>query len=234
MSGFTRYQFISYIRSLKIVPPLTVFGAWVIIFYTYKGVPILSSYAVTSLAIYLVMTWVTIGIFSIQGETEKHLLFVQLGSKHHYLWGKWAICLIIASFFMLFAIVYPVLMNNFKETIQPIHFGLSIYSHFFLAIFGIIVGSFFSITSFASTKYTWLLAMLVVTISISYEGIVEKVALFKWILLLFPPVVHVIKYLSGNDAVTIKLDFWLIASFAFVYTIISFIVVSKMFLQKEK
>ncbi|PWA08868.1 hypothetical protein DCC39_13975 [Pueribacillus theae] len=234
MRGFIRYQFISYIRSLKMIPPLTVFGLWVIILYTYKDVPILSSYAVTSIAIYLIMAWITMSIFSIEGESEKHILFMQLGSKLRYLWGKWAICLFAAIILIIFSIFYPILMNNFREAIQPIHFGLSIYNHFILALFGIFVGTFFSVTSFASKKYTWLSAILVIVVSISYSGLVEKVGLLKWGLLLFPPVMNVIKYLNGEDMVHIGQEFWLAVLWGLTYTVVGFIVILKMFLLKER
>lgn len=233
MSGFIRYQFISYLRSLKIIPPVTLFIVWVILFYTYKGVPILSSFAITSIAIYLVITWITMNIFSIEEENEKHILFTHLGSKQHYLWGKWAVCFIISFVLILFAIIYPILMNNFKGTILLGHLSLSIYSHIFLAIFGILIGSFFSITAMAGKKYAWLSAILVIVVSISYEGIVEKFNFFKWALILFPPVYNVNKYLSGNDTVRIDNDFWFQMAWVIAYIIIILVLTIKMYLKKE-
>ena len=233
MTGFIRYQFISYIRSLKIIPPLTVFGAWVFILYAYKEVPILSSYAVTSIVIYLVMTWVAMSVFSIEEESEKHILFVQLGSKNRFLWGKWFICLMVALLLEALAISYPVLMNNFKGVIKPFHYGLAIYSHSFLALFGILVGTFFSVTSYASKKYAWLSAVFVIVVSLAYEALVSKLVLLKWVLMIFPPAVNVIRYLSNGDIVDIKMDFWLYASWSIVYILIGVIVIIKMFLMKE-
>lgn len=234
MNGFIRYQFISYIRSLKFVPPVTVFCAWIFILYAYSGVPILSSYAVSSIAIYLVMTWLAMSIFSIEEDSEKYILFVQLDSKNRYLLGKWSICLIFALMFMVFAILYPILLNLFKGTLSPIHLGLSIYSHFLLAWFGILIGTFFSITSFATRKYAWLSAMFVIVVSIAYEGLVEKIGMLKWLLILFPPVTHVVKYLNGDDSIHIGKDFWLLATWAFIYLVLGAIVVVQMFLRKER
>ena len=97
--GFIRYQFSSYLRSLTFIPPLTSFIGWIILFYTYSGVPIMSSYAVTCISLYLVMTWVAMNVFALELESEKNLLFVQLPSKRDYLWGKWIVCLLIAIYF---------------------------------------------------------------------------------------------------------------------------------------
>ncbi|MBS4207308.1 hypothetical protein [Bacillus sp. FJAT-50079] len=234
MIGFIRYQLISYVRSLKMIPPLTVFSVWIFILYAYSGVPILSSYAVSSMTIYLVMTWLAMSIFSLEEVSEKHLLFVQLNSKIRYIWGNWTMCFIFAFILILFVILYPIWMNNFKGTILPIHIGLTIYSHFFLAWFGMLVGTFFSITSFSTRKYAWLLAMFVIVVSISYEGLVEKVSLLKWVLLLFPPVTHVLHYLNEGDAVQIGKAFWMLATWAFAYSVLGTFVVLRMFLRKER
>ena len=234
MAGFIRYQLISYMRSLKAIPPLTIFGGWVFVLYAYKQVPILSSYAVTSIAIYLIMAWVAIGIFSIEEESEKHILLIALRNKFLFLLGKWIICFIVALLLMVFSIVYPIVMNNFSGVIKPVHIGLTIYSHFFLAMLGILVGSFFSVASFASRKYTWLSTVLVIVVTLAYEGIVERAIFMKWILLFLPPVSAVIKFLNGNDTVQISNDFWIRTSFILVYTLIGFIAVALLFWKKER
>ncbi|WP_144510735.1 hypothetical protein [Bacillus sp. FJAT-22090] len=233
MTGFIRYQFMSYIRSFKIIPPLTLFVIWVIIFYAYRGLPIISSYAVTSTVIYLTITWIAMNIFSMEEETEKQMLFIQLGNKSRYLWGKWTICFLTSLLLMLFAISYPLLMSNFKGTIQPIQVLLSVYCHTFLSVFGILVGSFSSITSFTMKKYTWLIAVLVIVLSISYEGIVEKLPLLKWVLFIFPPVVNVIKSMGDDETVHIGTDFWIMLIWTITYTIIGFFIIGKLFLRKE-
>ncbi|KGR76299.1 hypothetical protein [Ureibacillus sinduriensis] len=234
MQGFIRYQFISYIRSLKIIPPATVFCVWLFLLYAYSNVPILSSYAVSSMAIYLVMTWLTMNVFSIEEEIEKNMLFVQLTSKTRYLFGKWGICLLFAVLFMALAILYPIVMGSFKGPIRPIHIGLSIYSHLILAWFGILIGTIFSVTSFATKKYSWLSALLVLTISLSYEGLSEKITVLKWLLLLFPPVTHVLIFLKDDEITQIDGDFLQLAIWVFLYSVIGTIVVVRMFLRKER
>lgn len=234
MQGFIHYEFLSYIRSLKMIPPATVFCVWLFLLYTYSGVPILSSYAVSSMAIYLVMTWLTMTVFSIEDDVEKNLLFVQLKSKTRYIWGKWVICLFFAFLFMALAILYPIGMDSFKGPIRPFHIGLSIYSHIFLAWFGILVGTFFSVTSFSTRKYTWLSALLVITISLSYEGLVEKISVLKWGLLLFPPVTHVLTSLKEDDSILLDGEFVQLATWVLVYSVLGTIVVVRMFLRKER
>lgn len=234
MQGFIRYQFTSYIRSLKIIPPATVFCIWLFLLYAYSNVPILSSYAVSSMAIYLIMTWLTMTVFSMEEEIEKNMLFVQLTSKTRYLYGKWGICFLFAVLFMALAILYPIVLDSFKGPIRSIHIGLSIYSHLILAWFGILIGTVFSITSFSAKKYSWLSALLVLTISLSYEGLVEKISMLKWGLLLFPPVTHVLSLLKDDETIQLDGDFWQLAIWVLFYSIIGAVVVVRMFLRKER
>ncbi|MCM3236421.1 hypothetical protein M3589_01635 [Heyndrickxia oleronia] len=230
MKGFMHYQLLNYIRSLKMIPPLTIFCVWIIVLYIYKGVPILSSYAVTSITVYLIMTWLTMTVFSIEEESEKHILYVHLGNKKRYLWGKWATCFVFSFILIIIAIIYPIIMNNFRGTIHTLHFALAFYSHWTLALFGIFIGSLFS---FSLNKYSWLSAVLVIVISLAYEGIVEKVSFVKWLLWLFPPVTQVLNYLNMGDSVQIGGEFWINIGVATVYSIIGFILIERMFTRRN-
>ena len=231
VSGFIRYQSSSYIRSLTFIPPLTIFIGWLILFYTYSGVPIMSSYAVTCISLYLVMTWVAMSVFSLEGESEKNLLFVQLPSKRDYLWGKWVVCLLIASILGFIAIVYPLLINSFRETPQLVHISQAIYGHLFFAVFGIIVGSFFSNIKMESKKFAWLSAMLVIAISIAQEGIIAKAAIFKWILLPFPPVSQILLHFT-DEALFIGKGFWMDAAWVVCYSFFYFLIITRMFYRR--
>ncbi|MFJ5770571.1 hypothetical protein [Psychrobacillus sp. NPDC093180] len=232
MQGFIKYQFKSYIRSFKIIPPAATFLIWIVVLYHYSGVEILSSYAVSSIVLYLVTTWIAMNLFSIEEEAEKSMLFVQVG-KVNYLLGKWMISFLIALALTLFSIFYPILLGSFKETVQPIHLGLSIFIHLLFAIFGILVGSFSSITSFIPKRYTWLSAVLIIAITLSYEGIVEKLSFLKWLLLIFPPVVNVINFFEPDDLNYFGKEFWIFSSFAIIYLIIAFSALVKLFLKNE-
>lgn len=231
--GFIRYQLSSYVRSLTFIPPLTLFIGWFILFYTYSGVPIMSSYAVTCISIYLVMTWVAMNVFALEGESEKNLLFVQLPSKRDYLWGKWVVCFLIASILGFIAITYPLLINSFKESPQLVHISLAIYGHLFFAVFGIIVGSFFSNIKVESKRFAWLSVMLVIAISIAQEGIIGKAFIFKWILLPFPPVSQILLHFT-DEALFVDKDFWLDAAWVACYSFICLLVITRMFFRKGK
>ncbi|MFB6465392.1 hypothetical protein ACE38V_01095 [Cytobacillus sp. Hz8] len=234
MAVFIRYQLKSYIRSLKFIPPVTVFLGWVFILYAYKNVPILSSYAVSSIALYLTMAWIAMTIFTLEEESEKHILFLQLGSKRLFFVGKWLACFIVAFPLFLFAEFYSIVMRNFHGSLSGIHYGLSIYSHWMLAIFGIMVGTLFSATRFALKKYAWLGAVLVLVISLAYESLAEFGVWAKVVLWVFPPVLFVISYLSGGDTVSLGGHFWWDQAIVVGYGLIGGVLLVWLFLRKER
>ncbi|PLR97571.1 hypothetical protein [Bacillus sp. T33-2] len=234
LSSYLNYQLKSYIRSYRFIPPVTVFLGWVFILYAYKHVPILSSYAVSSIVLYLMMTWIAMSVFSLEDDSEKHILFSHLGQKTKFLFGKWLICLIWLAALFLFAELFPIVTNSFKGEMTGVHLGLSFYSHLAIGIYGILVGTFFAVATFASRRYAWLAAMLVLMVSLASESLAEALPLVKWILWLFPPVVKVIAWLGEGDVVHLEGAFWNDALISIAYIIIGAIVVMWSFKRKEQ
>ncbi|MFS0576393.1 hypothetical protein AB1K83_12210 [Sporosarcina sp. 179-K 3D1 HS] len=233
MQGFIQYQVLSYFRSLRFIPPITVFGSWVFVFYAYSGVPVMSSFAVTCLAVYMTMTWIAMSVFSLETQNERHLLFVQLRRKSIYFWGKWFVCLLAAILLIGFAIGYPIIIGSFKEAVQPLHLALSIYGHVILAFFGMLVGAFFATTPASSQKFAWLSAMLITVVSIAAEGMIEEVGMLRWVLVLVPPVSRVIGYF-GDATLLLGRDFWIDTLWATAYFVLGLLVVYRMFRRKDK
>lgn len=234
MRAFIKYQLKSYLRSLKIIPPVTIFLAWVFILYAYKNVEILSSYAVSSIALYLTMAWVAMTIFSLEEESEKHILYANLGTKLKYLVGKWITCTIIWLPLFLFAEFYPIIMGNFKGSLSGVHYGLSLNSHLILGLFGMLVGTLFSATRFATKKYAWLSAVLVLVISLAYESLVELTVWMKAVLWVFPPVISVISHLSIGDVVDVGHEFWLNQALVVGYGLMGGMLLIWLYLRKER
>ncbi|MBD7985267.1 hypothetical protein H9649_11770 [Sporosarcina sp. Sa2YVA2] len=232
-AGFIHYQLKSYLRSLTFIPPVTMFVAWIVIFYTYSGVPIMSSYVITSVSLYLVMTWVAMNVFSLETATEKNLLFVQLKSKHAYLLGKWAVCFLAALVLGAIAILYPLIFSMFKEPIQSVQFIVAVLGHLVAAVFGMLIGSFFSITKLESKRFAWLSSMLVIVVSLAKEGIVEMAHFFQWILLLFPPIHQVMRHFTDETPYVIANGYWVDALWILVYVVGGYTVTLALFKRRE-
>lgn len=233
MLAFVRYQLISFVRTLKFIPPFVIFFAWVFILYAYKNVPILSSYAVSSIAMYLIMTWITMSIFTLDEESEKHILISHLRRKVSYLFGKWLTILVLMIPLLLFAIFFPIITESFKGNMSIKLYAFAFYSHMVLLSFGILVGTMFSATKLATKKYAWLSAVFIIVVSLASKSIIDLSMFFKWILWFFPPVFKVIGYMGGEDQLLINKPIIIDGVFVVVYLMIGAAMLVPLFLKKE-
>jgi len=233
LSAFIRYQLISFIRSLKFIPPVVIFFVWVFILYAYKNVPILSSYAASSIAMYLIMTWITMSIFTLDEESEKHILISHLKRKVSYLFGKWLTILVVMIPLLLFAIFFPIITESFKGNMSIKLYAYAFYSHLVFMTFGILVGTLFSATKLATKKYAWLSSVFIIVVSLASKSIIEISLFFKWILWVFPPVFKVIGYMEGEDQVLISIPVIIDSVFVVIYLIIGAVMLVSLFIKKE-
>ncbi|ATP40772.1 hypothetical protein CSE16_12325 [Solibacillus sp. R5-41] len=233
MSAFIRYQLISFVRSLKFIPPVVIFLVWVFILYAYKNVPILSSYAASSIAMYIIMTWITMAIFTLDEESEKHILISHLKRKVSYLFGKWLTILVVMIPLLLFAIFFPIITESFKGNMSIKLYAYAFYSHLAFMTFGILVGTLFSATKFATKKYAWLSSVFIIVVSLASKSIIEISLFFKWFLWVFPPVFKVIEYMEGEDQVLINIPVIMDSVFVVIYLIIGAVMLVSLFIKKE-
>lgn len=233
MSAFIRYQLISFVRSLKFIPPVVIFCAWVFILYAYKNVPILSSYAVSSIVMYLIMTWITMSIFTLDEESEKHILISHLRRKVSYLFGKWLTILVIMIPLLLFAVFFPIIIESFEGNMSVKLYIYTFYSHLVFSSFGILVGTLFSATKLATKKYAWLSSVFIIVVSLSSKSIIEMMAFSKWILWIFPPVFKVTDYMEGDSQLLLNKPIIFDSIFVVVYLIIGAVMLVPLFLNKE-
>ncbi len=232
MKAFVRYQLISYIRTLKFIPSAAIFLVWVFILYAYKNVPILSSYAVSSIALYLTIAWITMSIFTMEEESEKHILFAHLKSKGRFLAGKWIGLLIIMFILALFAIFYPLIIGSFFRKMTVGDYGMAFYSHIIFAFFGILVGTLFSATTLSLKKYAWLSAVFVIIASLATKSLIESFPFLEWIVWIFPPVFKVIKYME--DPIIVDISFMIDLIFVLLYTLGIAVLTFFLFKRKER
>ncbi|MBS4188920.1 hypothetical protein KHA94_01630 [Bacillus sp. FJAT-49705] len=234
MLTFVRYQLISFIRSLKFIPPVIIYLTWVFILYAYKNVPILSSYGASSIALYMTMTWISMAIFTMEEDSEKHILFTHVGGKQKYLIGKWFAVLAFMIPLAFFAIFYPLLASSFKGSMTVSLYAMAFYSHIIFGMFGILIGTLFSATTFAMKKYSWLSAVFVLVVSLASKSLIETVSLLKWGLWVFPPVFEVIDYMSAGDQLIVNQVFWFDTLHVLLYLIIGIMMAILLFLKKEQ
>lgn len=173
-------------------------------------------------------------VFTMEEDSEKHILFTHVGGKLSFYVGKWLAELIFMIPLTLFAILYPLLTGSFNGDMTVSLYAMTFYSHIIFGIFGILVGTLFSATTLALKKYAWLSAVFVLVVSLASKSLIEVVPLLKWGLWVFPPVFEVIEYMGEGDKLIVNRGFWFDTLHVLVYLIIGTIITRWLFLKKER
>jgi len=92
-------------------------------------------------------------IFTLEEESEKHILMTQLGRKIKFLVGKWMACLVFMVPLLLFAFFFPIVTDSFKGNLSIESSVFAIYSHIAFSVFDIILGTLFTAAIVAMKKY---------------------------------------------------------------------------------
>lgn len=118
MKEVIKYSLHDYIRSHKYFPPVSTFIVLIAVFYTYKPNPIVDSYAITALFLFVISAWLCMSVLSLDSPVQRQLLILNLRSGYRYYLAKLAavglITLLLAVFaffirlyFIYFLILYP-------------------------------------------------------------------------------------------------------------------------------
>jgi hypothetical protein len=181
-----KYSLHDYIRSHKYFPPVSTFFIFIIVFYTYKPNPVIDSYAVTALILYIISAWLCISILSVDQPVQKQLMILHMKSGNRYYLSKLISVWLVTMVLTVYAIVYPIVFEMFKEPVTLSTGFVSFANHILLATLAICVGSLFSKGDNPVNSYGGL--SLTVIISIAALGIYDVLPpTFKNIVWILPP-----------------------------------------------
>lgn len=176
MDRWTIVQLQSFSRSYRWVAPYVSFLAMLGIVYAYRGLPVLSSYAVTSVIVYVFAVWLTMLVWTMEQTSERHIVQTHVASKRTYWYGKGAASFLVVCPLIALALVVPLLAGNFRET-GPLHwYALASTSHVVLAWCGVVVGTACYGTGLATKKYTALVALGLIVYSLSFDVLIRNVS----------------------------------------------------------
>ena len=202
MKGLIHYQFATYIRTHKYVPPVSVFIMMLVINYTYTPNPILDSYSFTSLMLFFVMGWVTITILHAEDEGQKQITVMHAKNKGAYYLSLVLNCALSGLILSIVAVAYPVVIHAFKPELHSVHIVIGFLAHFSLAILSIALSLFFTRELVKSNVNSWwgVISILIVSLVIAVlKADILKFKLLTWIL---PPLHYSLEIMSVGDQIT--------------------------------
>jgi hypothetical protein len=188
MKSLIKYSLHDYLRSHKYFPPISTFIILIFVYYSYRPNPIVDSYAVTALIVYVISAWLCTSVLSLDPPVQRQVMIFHLGGKNRYYLSKLISVWFISLILICYAFVYPIIFGMFQE---PVTLGMGLVSfvnHVFLSILGISIASLFSkvITESAVNSYGGL--SLTIVISVAALGINDALPSYlKNIIWIIPP-----------------------------------------------
>jgi len=184
-----KYSLQDYIRSHKYFPPISTFFILIFVYYTYTPNPIIDSYAVTALILYVVSAWLCISVLALDPPVQRQMMILHLGSLNRYYLSKLISVFLISIILAVYAFVYPIVFNMFNETVTLTISLVSLLNHILLGILGICVASLFSKVITESVVNSFGGLSLIIVISLAALGIYDTLPSFlKSIVWIIPPV----------------------------------------------
>lgn len=197
MWSLIRYTLISLIKSYKYVPPLTVYVITLVMVYDYRPNPIFNSYMLTSILLYLIMTWITITIFNGEDIVQQQITVFHANSLLKYFFSKYVSTLIIGSLLSILSTLYPIIFNEFNSEVSAFHVLLGLLTHLCLTYLSICIAALFSRGMISHASNQWLGLLLTDTIFLALPAL--RSYLPEAIFILFPPITGIMQLTGIND-----------------------------------
>ncbi|WP_040979002.1 hypothetical protein [Oceanobacillus jeddahense] len=166
-----KYSLQDYIRSHKYFPPVSTFFVLIIVFYTYKPNPIVDSYAITALFLFVISAWLCMSVLSLDSSTQRQLLILHLKSSYRYYLAKLVTVWLITLLLAVFAFLYPIIFDMFSGSVSVAVGLVSFVNHILLAALGGCIAAFFSKVMMESAINAYGGLAMTIIISIAAMGI---------------------------------------------------------------
>lgn len=231
MKNLIKYSLQDYIRSHKYFPPISTYIILIFVFYTYTPNPIMDSYAVTGLILYVISSWLCVSLLSLDHPVQKQVMILHIKNSTRYYVSKLISVWFISLSLTVYAFLYPIIFNMFNEPVT-ITIGLvSLVNHIFLATLGICVASLFNRSLMGSPINSTGGLALTLTISVAALGIYEVLpATLKNVVWIIPPAINTQSLLmnwSGERITDLSL-------FPFVWILVYSLLILLVFLKLSK
>lgn len=189
MISMIRYLLASYTRSYRYFAPLAFIMISVMLIYSYRPNPIMSSYAVTSALLFIGSAWLGLNFFNHDQGRQSMLLIIHSGRPIRYYAAQFVTAALLSMVFSLFAVLYPVVFGMFDKPISLSEFALGLMGHVALALLGISISAFFQFGFIENQGRAAGLLIILMVISLAGQTLQQKIPSdFGFIIYVLPPV----------------------------------------------
>lgn len=202
MKGLIGYFLRSYSVSQRYFGPVAGMIIAVLILYSYKPNPVMSSYSATAVIVYAGCAWLGLSFLNHEHAVQKQVVIVQLRSARRYSLGAMLTLILLTLLLALAIVLYPVLTGSFNEPAGLQRILLAYTGHVLLGILGISVSLYLQSSWVPRRSYAAGILLIVLILSVS-AGKVAEIVPEPLVQVLLPPVYPVMDKLMNADERTV-------------------------------
>ena len=226
MIPLIKYNVEYYIKSVKYLPPLIFFIAFLAIKFQASPIGIWSNLHITSIAIFILSTWIGVSFVNSEDKTQQYITRLHTKNETVYHFSKIVSIVLFLIPFYVITLLVPVVFGSFARDLLLSEIFVYFAVYFLIGLTGASIGIFFN-SDILSGETAILLHLLVTTVVVvPFDTIFADNLFVVYAHYLLPPTNFLAERLHNlndgmNDGVfTIDRNFLLFAAWSLGYAVI--------------
>jgi hypothetical protein len=183
------------------MPPLVTFLVALGVLYSFRPVPVLSSYAITAAVLYPVAAWTSLVLLGSEDETQRQVSAVHAGGLRRVYLAKLVSVVLAVVVLTALALLVPELLHEFTHQPTAAQLLVGTLAHLTSAMPAVLIGALFSNPIVRRQGYALggvLLCLLLTVPADDLRGVHQ--GLWRFVGHLLPPPLAIIRALGDADS----------------------------------
>ncbi|GIP27280.1 hypothetical protein J23TS9_24100 [Paenibacillus sp. J23TS9] len=224
MIALVRFLLKSYTRKHAYFAPLAATLIAMFLLYSYKPNPVMDSYAVTSVFLFIGAAWLGLTFLNHGSPQQEQLHIIHIGSMKKYLFSQILALLIPVILLTVIFIVFPILTHMFNRPVYLNELLMAICGHVILGILGFMLSLFFQTAWMPNGARAIAIMLIVVIVSLGAKSIIARLPFpFAWIRWILPPVSPIMDGLINSTVFTPE-QVWGAIGYGLVYILLLYLI----------
>ncbi|MWV43449.1 hypothetical protein GRF59_07365 [Paenibacillus sp. HJL G12] len=220
MVALARFLLKSYTRKHAYFAPLAGTLIAMFLLYSYKPNPVMDSYAVTSVFLFIGASWTGLTFLNHGSPQQEQLHIIHIGSMRRYMFSQLLAMLIPIVLFAILFIVYPILTHMFGEPVRLQQLFQATCGHLVMGMLGIMLSLFFQRAWMPNGTQATALLLILVIVSIGAKPIIAILPIsLAWLHWLLPPVSPIMDGLL-NSSKSAPGEVWGMIGWSLIYILL--------------
>ncbi|MCJ8010704.1 hypothetical protein MUG84_02965 [Paenibacillus sp. KQZ6P-2] len=218
MFALARFLLRSYTRKHAYFAPLAASLIAMFLLYSYKPNPVMDSYAVTSVFLFIGAAWMGKTFLNHGSPQQEQLHIIHIGSMKKYLLSQLLALILPVVFCTVIFILFPILTHMFAEPVSFHMLLLAISGHLIMGLLGIMLSLFFQTAWMPNGARATAVLLIVVIISIGAKSIITLLpSWLAWLRWILPPVSPIMDGLLNTNKTFTFLEVWGFLGYGLMY-----------------